>query len=39
MDRNRNVIMAESPIANDRTWHMFLREIKKKTDLKQEENE
>jgi hypothetical protein len=39
MDRNRNVIMAESPVANDRTWNMFTGRIKKKIDLKQEENE
>jgi hypothetical protein len=39
MDKNRNVIMAESPIANDKTWNMFTKRIKKKIDLKKEKNE
>ncbi|MDR2406702.1 MAG: hypothetical protein LBE13_01100 [Bacteroidales bacterium] len=29
IDKNRNVIMAESPIANDKTWNMFLTKTKK----------
>jgi glutaredoxin len=29
MDRNKNVIMAESPIENEQTWAMFLKRVKK----------
>ncbi|MDR3247114.1 MAG: hypothetical protein LBT50_11880 [Prevotellaceae bacterium] len=30
MDRNKNVVMAESPIENEQTWQMFLNRVKKK---------
>jgi hypothetical protein len=27
MDRNKNVIMAESPIENEQTWKMFIKKL------------